>query len=150
METQFVTYEIALNLKKLGYESNSATYYDEDGKLRIFQYPEAFYNSNKNIFQLRHFKNLFNRKRAMDTMCIAPTWTEAIVWLYETHSLFIDVYPIIHDAPSPTGVVYNYEIQKSLSNSVTKIQGLRNNKGFTNLYKAYEVAILQVINLIKI
>ena len=92
METQFVTYEIALNLKKLGYESNSATYYDEDGKLRIFQYPEAFYNSNKNIFQLRHFKNLFNRKRAMDTMCIAPTWTEAIVWLYETHSLFIDVY----------------------------------------------------------
>lgn len=37
METQFVTYEIALNLKKLGYESNSATYYDEDGKLRILK-----------------------------------------------------------------------------------------------------------------
>lgn len=82
MEKEFVTYEIALKLKELGFngECFSAYILDFDTNLpvlHIYQEEEEEYWKIEDI----------------GFICDAPLWQQAIDWLRTNNSLYLEVYP---------------------------------------------------------
>lgn len=75
-----VPYDIAIELKKLGFNEKCFVFYDEDKNPMHFQQPMAFYNNNNDIQYLRKLKNLFKTKKVKDIMCLAPTWDQVSEW----------------------------------------------------------------------
>ena len=80
MEEQFVTYEIALKLKELGFDEEVIATFDtdENNELRIF----AFSVPDKGIFEIG-----FNKG-----WCIkAPLWQQVVDWLREKHNINVSI-----------------------------------------------------------
>lgn len=71
MEKQFVTYEIAKDLKELGFDEECFALYDayQDNRLVYLQ------NGGRNTL------NNIKTNESMDFSCLAPLWQQAIDWL---------------------------------------------------------------------
>lgn len=87
MIRQFVPYRIALTLKRLGFDERCFGYYNEVGGLFAFTNLKVFWNSNKDVHYNRSIRNFFNRKKAIETMCVAPTWQQVTDWLREKYNI---------------------------------------------------------------
>ena len=75
MKKQFVTYEISLKLKELGFDEECLAAYEE-GDLNIY------FDINKNIDWSEY-----------DDCCSAPLWSQCLSWLREKHNIDIIVKP---------------------------------------------------------
>lgn len=83
MKEQFVTYDIALKLKELGFDGQCFAFYF-DGEFRILhQFNNLDINSRSNSehHKLNSTMNLY----------AAPLWQQAIDWLREKHDLIVYV-----------------------------------------------------------
>jgi hypothetical protein len=78
MKKYFVTYEIALKLKKLGFDEPC---------LAVFNGEKIVYSDTKNNNSLNHedYKNIFGE------LCLAPLWQQATDWLLEKHDIQVVV-----------------------------------------------------------
>lgn len=91
MKEQFVTYEIALALKELGFDEPCLTTFDEDGRL------QSIYNIDESSTYDEEFMDdtpdkLYCSKRSVySDYAIAPLWQQVEDWLREKHSLFIEI-----------------------------------------------------------
>lgn len=88
-----VPYEIAIELKRLDFNEKCFAFYDEDKKPLVFTRPTAFYNNNNEIQYLRKFRNTFKIKKAIETMCLAPTWDQVTEW-FLTKNMYVTYMPI--------------------------------------------------------
>ena len=73
MKKQFVTYEIALKLKELGFDEECLGYYTINNKGLLYPY-----NMHKYIYR-------------KDFLCVAPLWQQVIDWLREKYNLYISI-----------------------------------------------------------
>lgn len=130
MEEQFVTYEIALKLKELGFDEEVLATYDTDkldtkNDLKIF----AFSVPNKGIFE-EGFKRGW---------CIkAPLWQQVIDWFRENHQILTN--PLIEIKG-----VYSWVIAWPISSYEVETEHIQ----AENWYRAREYAILKAIELCK-
>jgi hypothetical protein len=144
MKEQFVTYEIALALKELGFDEEVLATYDTDEindskhELKIF----AFAVPDKGIFE-QGFKKGW---------CIrAPLWQQAIDYLREIHNCHIYIRP----EPYTTGINYNWQLLFYNPEDRTcwdkRSTGMYGDNGEYSIYEeALEEALLHALKLIKI
>lgn len=133
MKEQFVTYEIALALKELGFDKEVIATFDTDElsdnrELKIF----AFAVPNKGIFE-EGFKRGW---------CIkAPLWQQAIDWFREKYDINI----LIHACTEGFRKFWQYEIKDITSLSILEMTGYQ----FYSYEEVREQAILKAIELCK-
>lgn len=127
MKEQFVTYEIALKLKELGFDEEVIATFDnnEEHELKIF----AFSVPNKGIFE----------KGFQEGWCIkAPLWQQVIDFLKEKYQLhiYIDFYD-----------TYAFAIKCEKDQYYNRFGSFE--MELKTYYEAREQAILKAIELIK-
>ena len=139
MKKEFVTYEIALKLKELGFDEEVIATFDnnEEHELKIF----AFLVPNKGIFE----------KGFQEGWCIkAPLWQQVIDWFREEHNLYISVLPFkLNDEYDIVKLCWYYfvvDINRD-SNITLDADSLNPSiENFNSLEQAREQAILKAIN----
>lgn len=160
MKKQFVTYEIALKLKELGFDEDCFGYYTpmkhwmistnpkyntvphfigpnwctEDMKMRFMYVVNSFGDRNSTIKNSGFTKAIHN--------IAAPLWQQVIAWFKEKHNIYIDIYTI-KDFSSP---YYSFNI--FTKDNVIKLTNFKIGSNI-NYYYIREQAILKAIELIK-
>jgi len=84
MRKQFVTYEIALKLKELGFNEECLLVYNSYKVLK-----HIISGTNPDIDDYISFNKY-------DDRLPAPLWQQAIEWFREKHSLHISIYPVLN------------------------------------------------------
>ena len=131
MKEQFVTYEIALKLKELGFNESCFGYYEVSDKL-------------KGGFKIRFIEHEDSNpsKQPLNEGCLAPLWQQAIDWFREKHNLSIDIYSV--SGFSTLKYSWNILTKNNVFQTNTFKIGRDN-----NLHKIREQAILKAIELCK-
>ncbi len=94
MKDQFVTYEIALNLKKLGFDEECLGYYTGDNP----------YEENNDDFNLRYFtKNDIVDDRG--GAILAPIYQQVINW-FDNKGLYLEITPEFYEE----GINWNWQV----------------------------------------
>lgn len=137
MERQFVTYEIALKLKELGFDEECFAHYQNSKtiipKCAILKSSGQLYYKQNNINPANQYG---------DEFCTAPLWQQAIDWLFDKHGLYL---MITVNPYSEINLFNGYKIYsddedlKCIVNQETQCW---------SYYKAREQAILKAIELI--
>ena len=130
MEKQFVTYEIALKLKELGFEEKCFGLYCGNILLVACQ-------ANKH--------NQF-----YEQICLAPIWQQVIDWFREKHKYNISIH-VDEDNSTPSNIKYWYCIDSFFEVPNNKIvrEGIEEKDNFNSYEEAREQAVLKTIELIK-
>lgn len=81
MKKQFVTHEIALKLKQLGFDENCFGYYNKLGILKYLGQPEPLGYDIEEMCNSMINSNYYS----------APLWQQTIDWLREKHNISISV-----------------------------------------------------------
>ena len=123
MKEQFVTYEIALKLKKIGFDEPCLAYW-KDNKIII-------YSPNDKITQKVVFDNYKGIK--------SPLYSQAIDWFREKHGIDIIIRPFTGDIVGEK--TYASDIYISKTNTSIKL------KREASYHEAREQAILKCIEL---
>jgi hypothetical protein len=143
MKEQFVTYEISLSFKELGFNKPCFGYYDGRKDLEL-----------DDKFPCQNSDTMFNCSNTLDYAC-APLWQQAIDWLRETKNIVItvDYYEDKNSVP-----FYSYTLQGIgigyLTNPPSGMTVLDNEWWFTSIdeyeyFDAREKAVLSAIELLK-
>jgi hypothetical protein len=82
MINEFVSYEIALKLKELGFDESCFAFVNEDRKLIFFDSQTAFYRTNSEVHHCRKIWNIFTNKNKLNLAAI-PVWQQAFDWLFK-------------------------------------------------------------------
>ena len=135
MKEQFVTYEIALKLKELGFNDECLACYTPHLGNGIFELISKGSSNEKSAFNERFVKaNSVNG-------CSAPLWQQVIDWVREKQNIYINVEPITFD-DEPTYVFEIINLKNGmLLNDI--------NSSFEDPNEAHEQAILKAIDIIK-
>ena len=80
MKEQFVTYEIALKLKELGFDEEC---------LMLWEHTDFW----TNLVRPEEFKKVVSER-----YCQAPLWQQVIDWLRRKHKIDIYIYPSYYDS----------------------------------------------------
>ena len=138
MKEQFVTYEIALKLKDLGFDEPCIAYYfNRYGDVELFS-----------EFVIDHSKRVFYTHSEYET--IAPLWQQAIDWFLKKKHLYIDITFKEVKGPKIEGinsVYFDIEIYSIFGGDAWK--KYRFSEISDDYYYAREQAILKAIELCK-
>lgn len=91
MENEFVPYNIALALKKLGFDELCLGYYINQDKFR-FTKPSIdgkfipFYNKNSEAIKYLRCFMIIGKKK--DTICTAPLYSQVFRWFAEKYGMY--------------------------------------------------------------
>ena len=134
MEKQFVTYEIALKLKELGFDSSCFSAYTENGKLMDI----GDYSNDDKVGELDGHSYYIS--------CLSPLWQQCVDWFRKTKNIFIFIdMSRYYDSFAGT---YAFQAwckvykNKELHNSVT-VRNKNDNENF--IFYSYELAREQAI-----
>lgn len=123
MKKQFTTYEIAIELKKLGFNEICLKYYDIN------------YQLSDSICD-KYVGSIKNDRYSTYHVCTAPLWSQIIDWLREEHKLHVEI-----QCPDDDYGYYSWCIHE-----LHKFGSVAD--GFTNdYYISREQAILKAIEL---
>ena len=129
MKKQFVTYEIALKLKELGFDKPCFGFFDGSRNNKLW-----YEMPNKGINYIPTYAIL------------APLWQQVIDWLANTHKIFIEI-----RFADKTLTVYEFCVYKTfeeLVKNTTERIGLGDDrKVYTTYSEVREKAILKAIEL---
>ena len=131
MKEQFVTYEIALVLKELGFNEECFGYFKTDKNLH------EFYGSSEQV---------------IDCNIQAPLWQQVIDWLREKHNIYLTIYnPLLYNSYYPDSKYgFDCEIEfLTKNNNVASTLISNNDSGFETYYEVREQAINKAIEIIK-
>ena len=155
MKEQFVTYEIASELKELGFDEECLAYYTTGNEVTLDR------DGNKTNFVLLSEKirgelsghgscknSLFNWLRDNDKTCgelavlsnsvSAPFWQQVIDWFREKHNMYIEI--TYEGGLQKDTSLYSFQIWSNQTNDKSDKM---------NYYKTREQAILKAIELCK-
>lgn len=109
MKEQFVTYEISLKLKELGFDESCLAYYLGNGGFVALSQNKTYFIGEKNS----NFTTEFDLNN-----CAAPLWQQVIDWLREKHGLLIHIdgkfkVRISNNTKESIGHVFTKDLQKS-------------------------------------
>lgn len=127
MIEQFVTFEIALALKELGFDEECICVFD------------SYKNLRGTI--IGSIDGDYLKKDKWDSRLPAPLWQQVIDWLREIHKINILIAPI-YSSGDLKGYVFNFGL--IIMNNLSEV--FKNGK-FETFYEAREQAILKAIEL---
>lgn len=78
MKKEFIPYELALELQKLGFDDGCLTYYFIGGKM-------------SNYFKKVHKNSRLIQTQPFKFHCSAPLYQQAFEWFREKHNLILDI-----------------------------------------------------------
>ena len=157
MNKQFVTYEIALKLKELGFDEKClASYYTDDERNYA---KDGTYDCRQKIsssIDFDPFKEEFDNFyiNSNETYYVsAPLWQQVTDWFREKHSIFVFIdmgkYYDSYEGAYPFQAWCKIYKNKELINSITVRNKLDNeNLIFYSYEEAREQAILKALELI--
>jgi len=90
MENEFVPYELALRMKRLGFDESCFRYYwerFENSPRMMNQYGSPKSNSNLDRLAKTELKGLQGK-----SYCSAPTWQSAFRWFREKYSMYHQIH----------------------------------------------------------
>ena len=141
MEEQFVTYEIALKLKELGFN-----------EWCWFQYYKG------NLDYSYKYEKKSTKIPTIRTACLAPLWQQVIDWFREKYDIHISFEPV-YKPKQFQNLMYCYTISTKenyyggMDDNLDNWLGLNDGGNMFHIensyYKAREQAILKVIELCK-
>ena len=142
MEKQFVTYEIALKLKELGFDEKCmASYYTYD--IKNFSKGKYDYRGKFEFDYSTEDQYIVNSNETYYVS--APIWGQVIDWLREKYNLCIEI-----QCPQREFDFYSWTIHEPLGINDEEYNCQTYEDGFTNnYYKAREQAILKALELCK-
>ena len=151
MNREFVPYNIALALKKLGFDELCLGYYINQDKFR-FAKPSIdgkfipFYNKNSEAIKYLRCFMIIGKKK--DTICTAPSYHQAFRWFREKYNLHATF-----DVNSFNIGKWKYKIE-SLDKSIILEHGCDQEYwtmgGFLTSYEEIELACLEkLISIVK-
>ena len=133
MKEQFVTYEIALALKELGFDEECLVYFNNDKYRDLICTCE---NGMDGDFTVHHYSGDVN----------APLWQQVIDWFSDAHKIFIEIR--FADKALSVYEFCVYKTFKELVNNTIERIGLGNDrKVYSTYFEAREQAILKAIEL---
>ena len=135
MEKEFVTYEIALKLKELGFNEECFGFFTYLGELRRY----TNHDGDLNTFQT--VKN--NQIKMGDEWCCAPLWQQVIDWFIVKYNLYLSIFPYYNES----GDLFWYNIVNTKEEGSCLFES--DLKKVNNYHKSREQAILKTIELIK-
>ena len=127
MEKEFVTHEIALALKELGFDEPCLAYFEDDEYYDLIHVCE---NQKEGNFIIESFQ--YGVK--------APLWQQVIDWFREFKNIVMEVW---YDNTQNDGFPWLYEIY------INNKEHEHNGSYYNSFYEAREQAILKAIELIK-
>ena len=145
MKEQFVSYEIALKLKKLGFDESCFAYYkpyyekDVEGK-DVITYPMLCSFMQTIDEELKTFKYSELDSDSWDDYLLAPLWQQVIDWFREVKNINVEVW---YDNTQDDGFPWLYEIY--IDNKEHQHDG----SYYDSFYEVREQAILKAFELIK-
>lgn len=146
MQEQFTSYEIALKLKKLGFDKPCFKIFDEYGELN------NFIISQGKDFNLAEFEETTNSRILCELnnyslpddiefeICTAPLYQQVFQWFREKHNIIIEVW-YDETQVDVDGFTWLYEIY------VDNITHEHDGSYYDNFYECREGAILKAIEL---
>ena len=100
MEKEFIPFELALELKELGFDKNCLGYYNHkqnfviisrnpDFEYIVFKYKCKNINKSFNLFPDNEVKRkqYITEKDMSEKYCLAPLWQQAFDWFREEHNI---------------------------------------------------------------
>ncbi len=139
MNKQFVTYEIALKLKELGFDEKCFALYDAYQHNRLVYLDEDGKNS----------AGIIKTNKSMEISSLAPLWQEAIDWL-ETKGYYINITRVFRWNPLPVEFSgWCVFIGTENPEEILECNSYYVNHFYSTKYEAREQAILKAIELIK-
>ena len=113
MEKEFVTYEIALKLKELGFDELCLGYFNEK-KQFLLSHPSNdgkiipdYYRNSRSEFWL---SQIFSRKSKKINICTAPLYQQVIDWFREKHDFNIEILRLKEDREKYWGCITTKEL----------------------------------------
>ena len=166
MKEQFVTYEIALKLKELGFNEPCFGYYkpikDWMMKGNKFNSEPHFHGcnwpNNESTFYFMYVQNSFGDRdsivknseftKAIKNIAV-PLWQQVVDWFREKHNIIIEILSY-NCYGEYIGTHFKYIIDKMLEKENTYgefTESLQEENGTKNYYEAREQAILKTIEV---
>jgi hypothetical protein len=137
MKEQFVTYDIALKLKELGFNEKCFAEYNES-KVLLYLYPHECFHGYCNIDDFEPFADILSIK--------APLYQQVIDWLREKHDLHINVITRYHELYNKRYWQFTiFRISQPNNNRVEESDFM-----YDTFDKNIKQAILKAIELIKL
>lgn len=146
MKNQFVTYEIALKLKELGFNEECLAIYTHNNE----HYTSGtFFLHTPHPFTIEELTPKVQDIRESYVYILAPLWQQAIDWFRKEHEIIISIhYWGKRNATLNNRILYpnlcNYTICQELTPKEKWIE-----YWYDNYYNAREQAILKAIELIQ-
>ena len=142
MEKEFVTHEIALALKELGFDEHCLAYYKPYYEKGVITYPILYSFMQTFDEELETYKSSELDSDTWKDYLLAPLWQQVIDWFREKYE--IDIYP----EPTYSLTEYNFKIITIQGKSKRQEYFKEMNKTYS-FQEAREQAILKAIELIK-
>ena len=148
MEKEFVTYEIAKDLKELNFNAPCVMYYKDYGKLHDKhdlwnpgQDGDTTAIDSLELDNMLHYEYL------------APLWQQAIDWLIKEHNLFIDIFKwsvkyYINDELQSPRFLFDIDTYNDYSDDWI-YQSVNDDLKYETYQEAREAAIIKCIEIIK-
>lgn len=130
MEKEFVTYEIALKLKELGFDKECLMWYCHENNLT--------------------YDLIFKQYKEEDYFCNAPLWQQAIDWLMRVHNMDIEITRYRYYDTFINSWTYNVFVKVFNESELDKTYFVRNtlnNTIFTSYEEAREEGIIKAIEI---
>jgi hypothetical protein len=144
MKDKFTTYQIAKELKELGFDEPCFATYMKDacGSKKPFEYDIDYCTKTQMSSGLASHNNLYK-----NDWVAAPTWQDVIDWLEDKHKLFVDVFPTLVSVSDKTGHRFTWDIVDldDYATTITDTSPL----GFLTSKEGRVDAILKAIETIK-
>lgn len=138
MEKQFVTYEIAKQLKELGFDKECMGFY-----ITKYTYSDKVFESK---FFISEDVEQGVILRQAELYCVAPLWQQARDWFREKHNLHITI-EIGHDEKQVWYNPYIYKVENTYE--YVPIETFDDDETDGSYPAARELAVLKAIKLIK-
>lgn len=136
LSKQFVSYQIAMLLKELGFNEHCFAFFNEKKELFLQDKPNAFWTKNDSIGWMH-----IPFKKGKSNLCSAPLWQQALDWIAENSNLLINVR--VDYSYSRESKYYFYTIYSIGGNSGQSTSSLE------SMYVARELAIETALNIMK-
>lgn len=142
MKKQFVTYEIALKLKELGFDEECMAYYKDKKMSGVNKW-------NREDFEF-HSINIKDVTNTTSEIVLAPLWQQVIDWFREKYNIHTNIISWSDAAIiNLDGIVLDtYQISVFKNSDKNPIKYIE--VYYDDYYKAREQAILKAIELVKI
>ena len=132
MKKEFVTYEIDLKLKELGFDEECIGVFDRNGKISGIDFIDISNLQGINYSCISH-----------NYPILAPLYQQAIDWIREKYNISLEIFTLSYH----NSIQYCFNIKKLEDTTISVLH--KGNIYYPSYYEAREQGILKAIELVE-